>query len=289
MTSTKKPNGQEDIKFVMTGTDESITQFTPASSNSAACGGGNCTVGKKPIVVAGGKLFIEALPPNTPTWLPLHDVVTESSARSLQQNVGGCANTGAYISEDFTTAPSIASAFLPSRGTKISLEDSRLLMYDRTSSLHQLYIDLKDIRHCLEPDRLYMLNSRVKFARSDGAELTEVRESFESLRCLWLLQLFTSYVFRFHYCSVLSLEMDAFEFDMNGYEKVQRQQEGERLRKSARATVSRRESGLTYRWRYTSQMMISSRPMSTRSYALMVQELVSTLNSNSLSCAYRPT
>ena len=78
MYSTKIPNGEPDVKIVLTGTDEELTKFIPADSNSEACAGDVCSVGKKPIVVAGGKLVIEALPPNFPSWVNLYDVVGEN-------------------------------------------------------------------------------------------------------------------------------------------------------------------------------------------------------------------
>lgn len=79
MYSTKTPNGEPDVKFVLTGTDEDVTQFVPADSNSEACAEGFCEVGKKPIVVAGGKLVIEALPLDFPPWVLLFDVVGDNA------------------------------------------------------------------------------------------------------------------------------------------------------------------------------------------------------------------
>ena len=82
MYSTKIPNGEADLRFILTGTDENVTQFLPADSNSDACDGNICKVGKKPIVIAGGKLVVEALPLGFPTWVHLYDVVDADSSRS---------------------------------------------------------------------------------------------------------------------------------------------------------------------------------------------------------------
>lgn len=103
MYCTKIPTGEPDVKVVLTGTDEQVTQFLPAESNSQECGGQPCTVGKKPIVVAGGKLVIEALPSEFLTWVNLYDVVrTDSSedrvsALVLTDRVQGQWGVGAEV------------------------------------------------------------------------------------------------------------------------------------------------------------------------------------------------
>lgn len=70
-------------------------------------------MGKKPIVVAGGKLVIEALQPDTPTWVNLYDVSTASSAKTISADkydsfqapptIQGCDAEGKYIDEDFSS------------------------------------------------------------------------------------------------------------------------------------------------------------------------------------------
>jgi len=180
MTSTKIPNGEEDVKFVLTGTNEAITKFIPAGNNVDKCDG-QCTVGKKPIVVAGGKLVIQALPSNTPTWLPLYDVATDSTAETLPEEfydsykappvINGCDSEGIYIYEDFSTP--VGSTFVGTLGTNVTYANSRLLVHNRTSSRHMLQVDLKDIRRCLQPNRTYLLTARLKLTKP-GATLTEV-------------------------------------------------------------------------------------------------------------------
>jgi G8 domain len=62
ITSTKPVNGIPDIKFTMIGNDNAIT-FTPADVNTNACKGvSTCSVGKKGIIVAGGKVTSKLLP-----------------------------------------------------------------------------------------------------------------------------------------------------------------------------------------------------------------------------------
>jgi hypothetical protein len=191
MTSSKIPNGQEDVKFILTGTDEQ--KFTPYDSNFDKCNG-ECSVGKKPIVVAGGKLVIEALPPDTKTWVNLHDVATDSTADTLSPQdydsykpppvIDGCDGEGIYIHEDFS-GPA-GSYFMPSLGTNVAYISSRLLVHNRTSSLHILQVDLKDIRKCLQSNRIYLLTVRFKLTRP-GATKTEVSSYPFAFRYCWLV------------------------------------------------------------------------------------------------------
>lgn len=104
MFSSKAPNGQEQVKFVIDGIDQTVTSFIPADSNRDACGGFACTAGKKPIVVAGGKLVIEALPADFPTWVNLYDVIAanvlgedRSRALVLSNTVQGKWGVGAQV------------------------------------------------------------------------------------------------------------------------------------------------------------------------------------------------
>jgi hypothetical protein len=55
ITSSKPVDGNPDVKITLTGSNE--IKFTPIDRNTNAChGDATCSVGKKPIVVAGGKI-----------------------------------------------------------------------------------------------------------------------------------------------------------------------------------------------------------------------------------------
>jgi G8 domain len=78
MTATKTVDGNPDIMITMIGDNEKF--FTPVDINAKSCNGAvTCTVGKKGIVVAGGKVNIHGLPPNTPAWTRLFGVVGPSN------------------------------------------------------------------------------------------------------------------------------------------------------------------------------------------------------------------
>lgn len=103
MFSSKVPSGQADVKFIIDGMDETLTAFIPADSNQGVCGGYACKAGKKPIVVAGGKLVIEALPADFPTWVNLYDVIDanvpedRSRALVLSNTIQGKWGVGAQV------------------------------------------------------------------------------------------------------------------------------------------------------------------------------------------------
>lgn len=72
MMASKPVDGSPNVMITMIGEDD--LSFEPHDVNSGACLGEPCKVGKKGIVVAGGKVTTAGLPPNTPTWLHLYDV-----------------------------------------------------------------------------------------------------------------------------------------------------------------------------------------------------------------------
>mmetsp|Transcript_1433 Transcript_1433/g.2264 ORF Transcript_1433/g.2264 Transcript_1433/m.2264 type:complete len:3782 (+) Transcript_1433:192-11537(+) len=60
----------DSVKFVLTGEDDNIS-FTPSDSNSNACSG-ECLLGKKAFIVAGGKLNIQGIQDEScPAWTTL--------------------------------------------------------------------------------------------------------------------------------------------------------------------------------------------------------------------------
>ena len=66
MSATDKAvDGTPSIKITLEGEDEQT--FTPADSNAGNCDGGDCSIGKKPIVVAGGKITREY---TVWSWIP---------------------------------------------------------------------------------------------------------------------------------------------------------------------------------------------------------------------------
>jgi hypothetical protein len=197
MISTKIPNGKEDILFNITGTDTQVTMFTPADTNARMCNG-PCNVGKKPIVIAGGKLVIDALQSDTPTWVNLYDISTASSAETISADkydsfqapptIQGCDAEGTYIDEEFSSP--LGSNVLVTLGTKTTYVNSTLWIHDRRSYLHLPQVDLKYVRNCFTTDRTYLLIVRMKLMKfGAGGDRTECAASNKgcfAIRSRWM-------------------------------------------------------------------------------------------------------
>jgi len=80
------PADQNIVKFQFFGTD---TKFLyPVGNNEGACGDIGCEVGKKPFVVAGGKVKIQGLSdPTCPSWVKLVDLKADLRVTTMLNHV----------------------------------------------------------------------------------------------------------------------------------------------------------------------------------------------------------
>jgi hypothetical protein len=109
MDATRSTVGAEpNVKIVLTDVNSGgrlvSTSFVPAANNKYACSTTTlgtatpCTVGNKPIVVAGGQLDIQGLPPGCATWVLLKNVFpTQVDIIVQEAGVKGCWGNGAEI------------------------------------------------------------------------------------------------------------------------------------------------------------------------------------------------
>ena len=68
--------GKPLVEFVLYNDGRDDQYFTAIDENASFCTlVDGCVAGKKAIVVAGGQLRIHGVPPNTPSWLNLYDVI----------------------------------------------------------------------------------------------------------------------------------------------------------------------------------------------------------------------
>lgn len=168
ITSTSEVEREPRIKIFMTGNGSN--SFQPVWNNAARCGGGPCTVGPKAVVVAGGKVTMNGVPSNFPTWVPLYDVVSGGNslptidASYIPQYVPpplGCESDGVFV--DMATGRGGEDIYLGSLGTtwRRSL-DGVLQIEERTSAYMGPTVDLKNIRKCLQSERTYLVTARVR-------------------------------------------------------------------------------------------------------------------------------
>lgn len=186
MTSSKIVDGNPDIRVLLTGTDTDKTAFRPADSNADLCQGIPCQVGKKPIVVAGGRLVIRGLPQETPTWVPLHDLLVEPQRRLRPGDQYGDAtppegcpvsNDGVYLQEDFKSC--YASNFGVSRGSSVTFVNDSLMNYNRRIPRQGFEVDLTNLASCLEEGRKYLITARVRLTKynEEAGQPTECTKS----------------------------------------------------------------------------------------------------------------
>jgi hypothetical protein len=196
LTSTKPWDGTQDVTITLTGTNTELPKFVPANTNMMKCGmsGAKCTTGKKPFIVAGGKLIINGLPSlDTPTWVHLYDIgssytgpetLPSFEAYPGPENLDECSQDGVFIYEDFTE-PNRFNTHYTVAGTLGShyefTDHGSLRVFNRDSTRHAPIFDLKDIRHCLKPNQRYTVTARVKLTKEgSGAEVIETSDCVAS-------------------------------------------------------------------------------------------------------------
>jgi len=84
------------------GADSFFSNNNNNKHNNEICGGewGACGMGRKPFVVAGGKLDIRGLPsPSMPTWVPIYDV--DHSGAKKEDNSNSNSNTQDLLEDSF--------------------------------------------------------------------------------------------------------------------------------------------------------------------------------------------
>ena len=177
MYALKRVNAEPNIKITLTGTNELITSFVPADNNKFACsppGATNpspCFVGRKPFVVAGGRVEIRGLPVDCPTWVNLEDIVrdevpTPTKYTTMKTNPL-CRTTPPYMTEDFSTGQNV-HGWTGGYGALFDITpDGTFLVSDRKDEdEHGPTIDLRRLRDCLVADQEYLFRARVKLTKS---------------------------------------------------------------------------------------------------------------------------
>jgi len=187
LNSNKIWDGTQDITITLTGT--ATKTFLPADSNASKCGGAACSVGKKPFVVAGGKLLVDGMPSSdydTPTWVHIEDVMSSQSDASSSVapveaypgliDLPGCPDDGIFVFEDFSnpSQPSSAYTVESSLGSRFEYTENSLKVSERRDKSQGPVFDLMDVMKCIKPDVRYQVNARVKTYRDDtGPDVVE--------------------------------------------------------------------------------------------------------------------
>ena len=182
INSNKIWDGTQDITITLTGTASKT--FLPADSNVSKCKGKPCSIGKKPFVVAGGKLLVDGMPSsdyNTPTWVHIQDVMANQSSSGSSVvpvevypglvDSPECSGDDKFIDEDFSNPdPSKLSTDYnveSSLGSHFEYTESSLKVSDRRDVSQGPVFDLMDVMDCIKPGARYQINARVKTYKED--------------------------------------------------------------------------------------------------------------------------
>ena len=174
MTSTRATSGEPDVKIILTGED--VHSLVPHADNAAMCGGSGCSVGNRPVIVAGGRLDVTGLPETCPSWVTLENVITADLSSESVVNfetyvapAAGCSDV--LVESDFENedATSYPNNWVKNYGGSSSIvtdvdDDGIINRYGlyagRTSTWNgpQTHID----HRCIVPDVEYFVSARAK-------------------------------------------------------------------------------------------------------------------------------
>ena len=185
----------ESVRFILTGTDDVF--WVPSDSNSGVCGDGACLLGKKPFLVAGGKLNINSFPDGCPTWVSLKDVMHgNKESPTLVEGQGyphapvlGCDPYGTVLFEDFTGG---YGGFTGGDGTTCTLQDGTMTVRGHNGPTARNWqgprIDYTHQADCIIPDTPYIVTVRAKIDK-EGMSGQPTECHTDNINCLKLLSI----------------------------------------------------------------------------------------------------
>ena len=207
--STKPIDGNPDISITWLPSNKTHSFQLPGNEegSNAICGGERAACGMgggKPFVVAGGKLDIRGLPsPTMPTWVPIYDVDTSKSGDSFpvisippdlqgmyvyQPPNEGCPEDDILLHYGEMTS-SISGVFRGSYGSVYEFTaNGGLKVTNRTHAQHCPIVDLKHVRHCLQPDKTYLLTAKILLTQHGTVDQTECARG-DDTKCMSIFQL----------------------------------------------------------------------------------------------------
>ena len=170
---------RESIAFNITGIDD--VKFKPTDSpNQDACAlnNGECNLGRKPFIVAGGKLNIDAFPSNCSTHTPVLDTKTADISPNkddfpvFEPLPDSCPILGTdFIKYDFNNGS--VGNWTGWWGGYVSIVDKTLKVTNRQRTDQGPYLDITSLRPalCLIPDKDYLFSVRIKFDKAGNEGL----------------------------------------------------------------------------------------------------------------------
>ena len=133
---------------------------------------GDCDMGERPFVVAGGKVVIQGLPSaDMPTWVPVLDIdnsktgwhVEKSEFEAYMEPHPSCPSDGILIHHRFHERPPEYVSGFSAEWTGRSL-----LISKQTDSVHAFIVNTKSVQDCLLPKVTYILTVQVRMPNGKG-------------------------------------------------------------------------------------------------------------------------
>ncbi|KAG7364690.1 hypothetical protein IV203_037892 [Nitzschia inconspicua] len=198
MESSKAIDGTPDIRIEFLESPENMNfRLPPGEGPEDICGGkyGSCGIGRKPFVVAGGIIDFRGLPsPSMPTWVPLYDVdnsmdgwpVPSSEYAHHHPPPHGCRDDGILISHDLSAGSH--PAFTGSFGSFWEWTPIGLKVSHRTHTQHCPVIDLKQVRHCIQPGATLLLTAKLILRQNGRVDQTDCAKGVGENNCMSIYQ-----------------------------------------------------------------------------------------------------
>jgi hypothetical protein len=204
MIATQSVTDEPSVRIVLTGADMSLTSFVPAGENEFTCSAmgattaSPCTVGNKPIVVAGGRLDIRGLPKNCKVWVHLEDIAaqTELPSPDVYTTIPEptpdhpnplCRGLDPYMAESFDTNENVY-AWTGGYGAKYEVTSNGTFKVSNRVSAgeHGPSWDLLNVRDCLIPDQTYLFSAQIRLIKPSEESGTPTSCAVDDSGCLVL-------------------------------------------------------------------------------------------------------
>lgn len=180
----------DGLTFILEGTADQ--PFFPNAQNSASCREDSCDVGKKPFVVAGGQLHINALPDTCPTWVPLLDVVKNDAAVTAtdypKPPTPATDCTSDIINHDFVNGYGPFKAGLGSEERVLQTTDNghtspSFRVENRKKDWQGPFVDFvtSGLRDCVVANQTYLIHAKAKVTVEDpDAKQAETNSTYSN-------------------------------------------------------------------------------------------------------------
>jgi len=173
-TSSLSP-ANEAVRFVLTGTTPQFLQpysDDQNSYNADSCADGGCPMGKKPFVVAGGKLSISAVPHDCPTWTTLkkniygdREYLTTGQFDEIVSAPISCGHSQEVFHHQFKSE---THGWTGGLGAFVTAEETQMTITNRKESDQGPYLDITEYNSCFLSGVDYIFTAKIKLTK-DGS------------------------------------------------------------------------------------------------------------------------